>query len=360
MPSAPGVEAGFCFESLAEDKETLVVVNVCGHSSVGMALAKNMEPIPETYLDEYGLDNLIVPISVGPPEKYEGKKYNFVIDVVIHPSLTQRCVQSHHLFEHFVTRLTALAIDWILQECGMRLNVRCSRLLPDRKYFENTNRNIERIFSEIAENVEKEMKKEGVQEKKDNEGSFLPTELKLDDSKNVAKTRRTPLVTEMPKGSGIRKGFLNDARLYGSKGSSECNLPPPDPLQHFPEKLRNRCQVIDTRQLNSVTTTTEKRTSDSTIKALENKESEIKLTDVKEKHNQWTVQSVTCTEKEIVVRLYPPPGVASIKDVDLTVSSDTIEVDGTLVQLPKTIVIDDVSARFLKSSRTMIVNCPLA
>ncbi|KAH9589123.1 PIH1 [Trypanosoma melophagium] len=360
MPSAAGVEAGFCFESLAEDKETLVVVNVCGHSSVGMALAKNMEPVPETYLDEYGLDNLIIPISVGPPQKYEGKKYNFVIDVAIHPSLTQRCVKSHHLFEHFVTRLTTLAIDWILQESGIRLNARYSRLFPDRKYFENSNENIRRIFSEIAKTVEKEIKKEGIQEK-NHEESFLPPELQLDDSKNVTKTKRTPLVTEMPKSSGIRKGFLNNAQLYGSKGSSECNLPQPDPLLHLPEKLRNKCQVIDTRQLNSMTTSTERKSSASTSKTPENKGSEITISDVSKEHSrQWTVLSVNCSEKEIVVRLYPPSGVTSMKDVNLTVTSDTIEVDNTLVQLPKSIAMDDVSAKFLKSSMTMIVTCPLA
>ncbi|KEG13096.1 hypothetical protein DQ04_01221130 [Trypanosoma grayi] len=356
VPSIPGAEAGFCFETVATDGKTVVVVNVCGHSSVGMALAKNMDAVTESYLDEHGVDNLIVPISVGSPVKCKDKKYAYVVDVVVHPFLTRRCVKSHHLFEHFITRLTNLAIEWILQECGMRLNVRGCRLIPDKAYVESGKEAMHQMLSELAKTFEKETKCESVSTEA-NETASLPEKLKLNASLKETETKRSPLISEMPVSSGIRKGFLNEARLYGEGGSKECNQPPPDPLLHFPEGLRKKCQVIDTRQLVSTTTQAPETTS------MVSKNEGFKAphpSPSKEPVQQWSVESVRCGETEIVVRLKPPLGVKSMKDVDLTASPDSIEVGETDVKLPRTISVDDVSAKFLKSSMTMIVTCPLA
>ncbi|EKF31494.1 hypothetical protein MOQ_004672 [Trypanosoma cruzi marinkellei] len=350
------MEAGFCFEALVADNATSVVVNVCGHPSVGMALAKNMEVVPEGYLDKYGVDNLIIPISVGPAEKYDGEKYSFTIDVVVHPTLIVRCVRSHPLFDHYVLRLTNLAIEWILQECGMRINPRSCRLLPDKKYFSSGKDNFYQTLSRIVKAVEKGTTTCPVDGSKDEEIS-LPSELFLNASHMQDEIKSSPLIKEMPVGTGIRKGFLNGVRLYGAGGSGECDRPTADPLLHLPENLRNRCQVIDTRQVVKGATQVPAATETVHIKE-KPKPTNSNIT--KKKTFQWEVQSVDCNEREIVVRLHPPPNVMSMKDVELTASLDVIEVDEAVIRLPKAIKVDDVSAKFFKSSRTMVLRCPLA
>ncbi|RNF09186.1 hypothetical protein TraAM80_02331 [Trypanosoma rangeli] len=356
MFSDAGMEAGFCFEALAADNETMVVVNVCGNSSVGRALAKNMEEVPESHLDEYGLDNLIVPIAVGPAEKCDREKYSFSIDVVIHPLLTSRCVPSHRLFDHYILRLTSLAIEWILQECGIRLNPRSCKLITDKKYFQNGKENFNQILSKIAKAMEKETTTVPANESK-GEGFSLPSKLQLDVSRKNDEITPSPLIKEMPQGTGIRKGFLNDVRLYGDGGSSECKQPPLDPLLHLPEQLRKRCQVIDTRQIRSGVTDASAATEPDSIKE---KPKLLPSNVTKGAPTQWEVQSLVCNEREIVVRLRPPPSVTSMKDVELIALSDTIEIDETVVRLPRTIKVENVTAKFLKSSKIMVLTCPLA
>ncbi|RNF26773.1 uncharacterized protein Tco025E_01008 [Trypanosoma conorhini] len=357
MSSAAGAEAGgFCFEALAADNETMVVVNVCGNSSVGRALAKNMEEVSETHLDEYGVDNLVIPIAVGPAERCDGGQYSFTIDVVIHPSLTSRCTPSHRLFDHYILRLTSLAIEWILQECGMRLNPRSCRLIPDKKYFQNGKENVNQLLSKIAKAMEKEATTVPADESKAG-GISLPSKLQLDGSRKKEEAKPSPLIKEMPQGAGIRKGFLHDVRLYGAGGSSEGKLPLADPLFHFPEQLRKRCQVIDTRQGGTGVTHGSASAEPGPVKA---KSKSVPLNMTEGSQIQWEVQAVDCSERELVVRLRPPPHVTSMRDVELTASPDAIEIDETVVRLPRRIKVDNVAAKFVKSSKIMVLTCPLA
>ncbi|EAN89787.1 hypothetical protein C3747_153g84 [Trypanosoma cruzi] len=130
----------------------------------------------------------------------------------------------------------------------------------------------------------------------------------------------------MPVVTGIRKGFLDGVRLYGAGGSGECNRPTADSLLHFPERLRNRCQVIDTRQLvNGATQVPAAKETDH----IKEKPKQTNSNITKKEACQWEVQSVDCNEREIVVRLHPPPNVMSMKDVELTASLGVIEVSIT-------------------------------
>ncbi|KAG8342777.1 putative pre RNA processing PIH1 Nop17 [Trypanosoma vivax] len=353
MLSTTKIEPGFCFESKAFDEKTLCVVNVCGHDSVGRALAKNMEVIPDSYLDDYGLDNLIIPISVGQPRKLS-KKYDISIDVVVHSSLVQRCVKSNRLFDHYVTRLTTLAIDWILQEAGIRLNTRTCRLIPGKKYFESDTYNISQKLSEIAKTIEMGMKGE-LNEQKDSSVEALESKFRCTNQQISSETKRSPLITEVPASTGIKKGFLNDARLYGADGSSECSKPPPDPLMHIPEGLRKKCQIVDTRKLENGSSLPLK----SPLSMSTSNDQPTCAGSLAKPISEWSVESLNQVGGEIVIHLKPPNFVKSIKDVDLEASPECIDINKTTVSLPCRIDVNGVSAKFLKSSMVLVVRCPL-
>ncbi|RHW69194.1 pre-RNA processing PIH1/Nop17 [Trypanosoma brucei equiperdum] len=313
-----------------------------------------MDVAPTSYLDEYGVDNLIVPISVRPPLKCEEGRCDFVIDVVVHPSLTERCVKGHRLFEHYITRLTTLAIEWILQECGVRLNARDCKLIKGTKYYSCTKRDVKQMISEMMRSMDTHLKNEST--KTESESDLLGDKLKVNTNRKDVENSRSPLVTEMPASSGIQKGFLSKARLYGDKGSGECNESQSDPLLHLPENLRKKCQIVDLRQSSC---TPQEPGKAGLISKCDEVLKNTPTIPTKPLH-EWKVTSLSCDETVVVVRLHPPPGVTSMKSVNLEVTPGTIEIDETVVNLPKSIRVGEVSAKFLKSSSSLILTCPIA
>ena len=61
----------------------------------------------------------------------------------------------------------------------------------------------------------------------------------------------------------------------------------------------------------------------------------------------------------LTVRFDVPPDVVSLRDVDLSVTENVLEINGVATQLPVPIVVDGVRARFVKSSRTLVINFPI-
>lgn len=55
---------GFAFKVNTVNELTRFIVNVYGNDDVGLPLARNMNAIDDTYLDRFGIENLVIPISV--------------------------------------------------------------------------------------------------------------------------------------------------------------------------------------------------------------------------------------------------------------------------------------------------------
>lgn len=273
---------GFFFSAVGGDGATKFVVNICGHASVGWPLARNMTPIPDDYLDHAGLDNLIIPISVGEPQKLE-KEFDYGINVVVHPCLTKRVKKSFPLCPHYVQKLTALSLEWILKECGVKLLEQSFALLGIQKEYPFTcikggrdtieNDVIKAAAAAAASLVSEDLSSlrpplrpaaafclgapcGGDNSNNSNANApptlHIPEKLQLhpQTSSSTASTEeRRTLVKEVVQEKGIKKGFLSDAKesLYGAEGTKEGCGKKPDPLAHIPESLRKRCLVIDTR-----------------------------------------------------------------------------------------------------------------
>ncbi|CCD12917.1 unnamed protein product [Trypanosoma congolense IL3000] len=349
----PPVKPGFCFRALTADGQKNVAVNVCGHNSIGVALTKSMDPAPECYLDEYGLDNLIVPISVDAPLQCDGKEYSYITNVVVHNSLIERCLKGHRLSDHYITRLTSLAIDWILQEYGLKLDTRSCRLIHGKTYVDYAGKNAEQIFSEAAKALERGIKR-GENSSDSDVVDPLVSKFNMENKCSSAESKHAPLITEMPTGSGIRKGFLCNARLYGCEGSGECNQPPHDPLLHIPKNIRKRCQVIDTRQSGHVLSTV------APPRATPEKDGKPPITQCPPlaEPDEWKVESLEYGEKSVIIRLLPPPNVTSMEGINLEATPNSIEIDGTKVRLSRTVAVDNISAKFLKLSNKLLLTCP--
>lgn len=397
---------GFSFSALSSGGVSRFVVNICGHSSIEWPLARNMSPIDEKYLDEVGLDNLIIPISVSPPEKMAvGKEFDYSIQVVVHPCLTSRIKKSFRLCQHYVQKLTVLAIQWIQQECGVQLVERsCSLLGLQKKYAAapassiQPNAPLEEVMKAAAAAasafVEKESKSGSTSAavngsnlenggKDSSSASFVPSELLLRKEKGDEKETRKPLVQEVNQSKGIKKGFLTEGkRIYGEEGTQEGTGVPPDPLAHIPESLRQKCNIIDLREdAPSASPPVKKQeipkqptVEDAEAKKQVHELMKLRLEEsfqekkLKEKVQVtppaastqaagWTYVRENVQEKMLTFTFAAPESIISMQNVDLNVTDRAIHLDGLVHPLPKQIDCDTVKAKFLKKKKELVIEC---
>ncbi|EPY21844.1 hypothetical protein STCU_01241 [Strigomonas culicis] len=349
----PMFSEGFSFRASATDATTVFAVNVCGHSSVGLPLTRNMNEITEDYVDLHGVDNLIIPISVGEPRQMEKNKdnINFVVDVVVHPCLTKRCVVSFKLHEHLVTRLIALSIEWIKQECGVTLGERGCGLLGVRYYGKKQSGVGAKVAMEKLKDMLSELNKNSAVSE---QNSSLPPDLTVSVSEPSESKEKKVMVQELPQGKGIKRGFLNGStQLYDSKGSSECTGKTPDPLAHIPQSLRDKCKIIDTRdaQFTQENRNVEKAPEKKNIRAPPSVTETPKI--------KCAVDSIDYGSSAVVVSFRVPESCNGMKDLDLEVTSKTVEVNGCVAGLSTSIDPDNVRAKYIKSTKLLVVTCSL-
>lgn len=364
---------GFCFSGVALDGTTRVVVNVCGHDSVGVPLAKNMNPVDEKYIDERGIDNLIIPISVGVPTRLpDTEEYNFRIDVVVHTWLTRRCAPKHHFFRHLIEKLTELALEWVKQEAGIVIappSCKClgtfyfGRVSPAGE--EGSPAQIREMADKMFQALKEAQAGGSGTQTPDHDGeTALPSDLKLSPAGPPKWTK--PLIQEVVAiAPGIKKGFLlgGNSRLYDKHGSPEGQGKQPDPLMHIPQSIRDKCKVIDTRNMDSSALHQEllrqegvplKPSSLSVapapVIAAGNKAAVVA--------ERWKLESVSVTDTAATIRVITEELLKGVADVDLSVSPTEVILDNFSYSFPRPIDEDSVKAKYIKASRTLVLTCP--
>jgi hypothetical protein len=362
MLTGSGLLIGFAYKAYAADEATTYVVNVCGHDSVGPPLAKSMNTVDDDYIEHNGVDNLIIPISVSEPMRTVKGNFAFCVDVVVHTVLIKKCTPKHHLFQHLTEKLLVLSMEWVQRECGVQLTRKGCAILGNPCYFSDVKGN-GKDLEEVVRMAAELLKKDSANQMKDQETSTqLPDSLTL--KKGERKESKRPYVQEVITSPGLKKGFLDDgkARLYGPEGSSEGLGKPPDPLAHIPESLRSKCRIIDTRNMEQSLQQTakghEKSAAEPTLvpTAIQNASaSGCSNTEAA----YWKEASFEKVGKALVVRFPVPEGVTSLRDVDLSATENTLEINGTVTKLPVSIDTDGVRAKFVRVSRVLVVTCPV-
>lgn len=409
MPPPGTIVAGIVLKVLAADGATKVYVNVCGHDSVGLPLTKSMDPIPDaSFMDFHGLDNLIIPISVGDPKHHtradDGKA--IIIDVVVHTQVIKRASPTNERFEKFLPNVTALALDWVTQETGIQLTKKTVKLLPSITYKDAPTRSNDGS-NQLDENIRKraaafyeQMLKSAPSEAKPttSSGAQLPEKLNVSAQADVSTAPRR-MVVEMSTANEpvIRKGFLNNpkARLYDDKGTTEGVLPEGagDPLGYLPKSLRDRVKVVDTREgakpskaqspftignpdavtgaefldqlsmIDKATSNRDPREIEQLAERLQqelsasNRSSEPSLTPADSGWTHTINEDASETPARFVVRLSAPSTIVGMKDVDLAADETFIDVNDYRVKFPRKIDVDSVRAKFIRSSHVLSITC---
>lgn len=328
------MQTGFCLQGKCLDDKTVLLINVRGDESVGLPLTKNMDPIPSpAFIDHHGIDNLIVPIAVGDPIQLADNSY--AVDVVIHSEIISRVRPTHHLYDHLLSKVTTLVLQWVAQETGLRVNPKTVQLLPNPPAPIQKKQTMPSYddLKKAAEDLKAVLKEHKTEETSASPFLFEEKETKPQSSK--------PLIQEVTAASGLKKGFLAQSKgtLYGAQGSSEGNPPKAaDPLSFMPESLRERCKIVDTRVPNQVASAPK-----AGPKPL------------------WS-HEIEEYDSHITVKIYPPPYVMSAADLDdisITRSGISINYDQYVVRLDRDFDSDNASAKFNKKQHVLLVTCPL-
>lgn len=377
---------GFSFHARAVDGSTGFVVNVCGHASVGVPLARNKDPVPDRYLDEQGVENLLIPIAVGAPQAaaVPSEWCAYAVDVVVHPALLSRCRPTHRLFRHYIERLSNLAVEWVLQECGVRLESRSCRLLGAPGYYAAAAGTGAGAAKPDAASVMADLAKLA----REMEAALAAERLAAPDTAavpaglaNIAaapskKPPTGPLVQEVrPASTGIKKGFLvddSDGRrrpLYGPGGSGEGEGKRPDPLAHIPESLRARCQIVDLSKTaegpppaspSPLPATTTSATSPSATTSAAAAASVEGVDETSGVRRRWRVEAVERQgDDTVVVRFSTEEEGVSMAGVSLDAAPFAVAADGTTAALPVEIDTDGVTAKYVRKKRLLCVSCPV-
>lgn len=339
------LKEGFCFSVVAADEETRYVVNVCGHDSIGRPLFRSMVEAPDELVNERGLDNLIVPISVGSPHANADDPPKYVVDVAVNPSLILCCQKDHPLFEHFVTKLITLAIEWVHRECGVQLLGETAKFeglcyhKPRMRVKEGISRD---SFVKAAELLMSSLKKIEAETTPES----IPAEINLSMGEVQ---QRSPLIKEVVGDPTIKRGFLlgNEGCLYRGGRSTEGTGKVYDSLAHIPESLRSKCKIIDTRAMGN-----------SSLNSLkENFVAAPVAPHIAE--FSWKLMSCDVTDSVVTIRLCTSKEIVGVSDVDLSASANCIDIDDFHYSLPCCIDIDGVRARYLKQQKTLVLKCPV-
>lgn len=362
MLTPSGLLVGFAFKAFAADETTLYVVNVCGHDSVGLPLARSMNTVDESYVEHNGVDNLIIPISVSEPRRASKGDFAFCIDVVVHTMLIEKCTPAHHLYRHLTEKLLVLAMEWVQTECGVQLLRQGCCVLSNPFYYSDVQKeekSMDRVMKMAAELLKAQTEASSTEENKNS--TFLPNELNL--KNDTSKGTKKPLIQEVIASPGLKKGFLNNknTRLYGPEGSAEGTGKTPDPLAHIPESLRNKCRIIDTRALDQTpSATSDAQHVPAAVKteATESQATAASPSAAVRGSAAFKALSFDQAAGKLMVRFAVPEEFTSLRDVDLSATANTLEIDGAVTQLPVCIDADGVRAKFVKASRTLVVTCP--
>eukprot|EP00744_Colponema_vietnamica_P015445 GILI01021643.1.p1 GENE.GILI01021643.1~~GILI01021643.1.p1 ORF type:complete len:332 (+),score=23.26 GILI01021643.1:111-998(+) len=295
-----------------------------------------MDPIPSaSYIDSQGVDNLIIPIAVGEPVLLPNKSYT--IDVVIHSEIVQRIRPTHHLFDHLLSKITALVMQWVAQETGLRADIKTTKYhascpvdIP-KKSEGPTYEDLKKAMADLSSVLKEETSQQ------------TPSPF-LFEAKEEA-TKPTCLIQEVnapPK--GLKKGFLAQSKgsLYGAGGSTEGRPPPPsDPLAFIPEGLRSKCTIVDTREAGEATQSRNK--ANERPKAI------------------WS-HEVQDNAGAMVVTIQLPQYILSAADLDdisITQRQININYDQYIVKLNKDFDHESAVAKFNKKQQCLIITCPL-
>ncbi|CAC9483561.1 pre-RNA processing PIH1/Nop17 [Leishmania donovani] len=360
MLTASGLMVGFAFVAKTADESCSYIVNVCGHDSVGPPLARSMNAVDTEYVEHRGVDNLIIPISVSEPKETKSGDYAYCVDVVVHTLLIKKCSPGHRLLQHLTEKLVTLSMEWIRNECGVQLLPRSCRIAGNPLYYDDTVETSKSMTSIIENAAALLQRKSNSSFTRKDEQDTIPDALDL--MKAQVPECKQPRIREVISTPAIKKGFLVDgnARLYGPDGSSEGSGKAPDPLSHIPQSLRERCQIIDTRNVEGLTAppaktlkSVDKTANTHTSGTIVAPTSELQGKD----EASWARFSIERTGEKVIVRFLVPDSVSSLHDIDLSATKDTLEINGSVTQLPVPIVTDDVQAKFVKSTRILIVTC---
>ncbi|KAK7197944.1 pre-RNA processing PIH1/Nop17 [Novymonas esmeraldas] len=364
MRTPSGLLVGFAFAAKTVDESSTYVVNVCGHDSVGPPLARSMEAVNSEYVEHHGVDNLILPISVSEPRKTKHREYSYCVDVVVHTMLIVKCVPHHHLFQHLTEKLVVLALEWIQSECGVKLLPRTCQRVGNPFYFADvveTPRSLAEAVKEAAELLQRKPTASDAQQGEPE--SHIPDALNV--TRAPAPEPRQPLIREVIATPAIKRGFLVDggARLYGPEGSGEGRGKPLDPLAHIPQSLRDKCKVIDTRDMGEFSSSVNTHASQQETATKASPTRRCCSTPPTEQRadakGEWTRLSMQQSDGSLVCRFAVPESIVSLRDVELSATSDALEINGTVVELPVSICSDGVRAKFVKHTRTLVVTCSI-
>ena len=443
------MQQGFCLKCFAIDDVTKVFINVCSHTSVGLPLTKGMSEIPsESIMDTNGVDNLMIPISVGDAKFHvdDGNKKVISVDVCLHPAVVSRCVdQSHPLKELILSRVCILAIDWVQQECGIQINKKSGKVLQNVKYkhfgtgpsllekaaapgllgatnkksgksvdhgnvdMVQVKKKAEELYAQLMQETSgkvREGETTSTAAATTSEGiAALPPDLMVD-LKGAKQSTRGPMVMEMPsKEPAVKKGFLlSKGGFYGE--SNEGILPEGagDPLGYIPKSLREKCKIVDTRPeaieaqqkaakkaqeeafakmvgLDAVTgaeflqqlaevgggvdLSKESRSSERSSKSPPPPAPapSVSITEDVASEHRWetVIDRSTVDSSRITVTISVPETVANMRELDLSVEEmllEVCEVKTNLshkIRLPCPVVVDSAAAKFVKSTKKLIV-----
>ncbi|CCW64733.1 unnamed protein product [Phytomonas sp. EM1] len=353
MSSARQNVRGFCFSGVAIDERTKYIVNVCGNDALEKPLAKNMTPVPEQYLDERGIDNLIIPISVSDPLKLSASDYDYCIDVVVHSSVVSRCRKEHPLFEHFISRLIELSVEWIQKECGAVVQLKTCKPRDLNLFIpKGTSTGAPDPLIELKRAAEAlSIASQKMASSEDNENIPIPDSLHCGATSKGTKGS-SPLIQEVISNKGVQKGFLLQpkGRLYGEGGSSEGEGKVYDQLSHIPESLRKRCKVVNASELSS-------SIANVTPAAPAPRPSPRHIDPLSKPAREWKLLSLDHAENHVTVRLKPSDAILRLAEVDLSVTKQAIDVDSYHVDLPCMVDMDNVKAKYIKSSNVLLLTC---
>ncbi|KAG5480618.1 hypothetical protein LSCM1_06322 [Leishmania martiniquensis] len=362
MLTASGLLIGFAFAAKTADESSSYIVNICGHDSVGPPLARSMNTVEDDYVEHHGVDNLIIPLSVSEPKETKSRDYAYSVDVVVHTLLIKKCRPGHHLFQHLTEKLVALSIEWVQKECGVQLLLRTCRIAGNPFYFSDIIDTSESMAEFVKHAADLLQMKSASTESRAEEDENIPDALNL--AKAQVPERKQPLIREVVPSQAIKKGFLVDgnARLYGPDGSCEGSGKRPDPLSHIPPSLREKCRIIDTRNMGQLSVVPPK-TPNSDGKASKPHSSSAPGTSNAgprgKNEANWSRFVIERTEGNLIIRFSLPENVVSLRDIDLSATTGTLEINGSVTQLPVPIVADEVRAKLVKATRTLVVTCPI-
>lgn len=267
---------GFTIKLKPQGGGCLHYINVCSNGAVGMPQDAKDQPVTEEHLDTRGIDNLRVPLVVGPARSVTmggGTSEALVSDVVFCQPVLRiamlspdedefatgdpraRRAAAHARFMR--SRLVELAIKNVEDELG---GAKLGRdfTLPRGTLEGGANYKGgvgDRRATPVPMLDLKRLQQMQAAQRRHEELAAAPGPWRSNRAKVGMDNRPAPKVEEVgePRGRGapaIQKGFFNNAKvsLYPN-GSSEGMHPEGagDPLGWMPKGLRNRVGVVDTR-----------------------------------------------------------------------------------------------------------------